>query len=338
MFQFGALAEILPRCENMLRQDITLQLNHVGLSMLQCFMGDAVNVIDDEKLFKDTLSKRIFQAHGQFVCSAFGILGQLGNKTHVPFIHDQVCKCAICECSAVHDAAVAAIDLIHERENRNTSIRVQASEPHGSNALATTGTDVDSSLSEDVDSLMQALQNSKQTIPRTGFPLNSDGVVVQRLTRMARSPQLREHLKTTPTLAQCRERVEDAGCSLEPAWGDGAQLFVPLTQEQVAEAELELSFDHVVLLSSDTEQFKAALHEFNCKGKKRPNLVVADLNSLLQDNPLPLASLSKPSASSSSMSKPEEEESVEDGAVDVEPVGFFTLRTDSSLGLHFNID
>ena len=55
----------------------------------------------------------------------------------------------------------------------------------------------------------------------------------------------------------CRKHVGDAGYSLEPSWGDGAQCFIPLTPEQVAEAELELSFDHVVILQSDIERLKA---------------------------------------------------------------------------------
>ena len=36
------------------------------------------------------------------------------------------------------------------------------------------------------------VQVSKYDIPTTGIPLSADGVVVSRLTRMARSPMLRE--------------------------------------------------------------------------------------------------------------------------------------------------
>ena len=36
------------------------------------------------------------------------------------------------------------------------------------------------------------VQVSKYDIPATGIPLSADGVVVSRLTRMARSPMLRE--------------------------------------------------------------------------------------------------------------------------------------------------
>ena len=127
----------------------------------------------------------------------------------------------------------------------------------------------------------------------------------------------------------------DAGCSLEPSWGDGAQCLIPLTPEQVAEAELELSFDHVVILQSDIERLKAAIHEFNCKGKKRPTLAVVfpDTPGRSQN----LASMDRPATASSSSVNPAcEEEFVSDGPVEVEPVGVLMLRTDSSLGFPEN--
>jgi hypothetical protein len=45
------------------------------------------------------------------------------------------------------------------------------------------------------------MEVSKHDIPTSGLPLNSDGAVVLRLTRIARSPQLRHHLRTS-----CRRR------------------------------------------------------------------------------------------------------------------------------------
>merc|ERR1712217_371006 len=114
--------------------------------------------------------------------------------------------------------------------------------------------------------------NSKRDLPKTGLALNEDGVTVLRLTRMARSEDLRKHLQTTMTMYAINKRVQDAQCSADHS--SGAQLFIPLTQEQIDEAEIELAFDHVVILNSDYEAFKRALQEFNCKGKRRPNLAV----------------------------------------------------------------
>jgi len=105
--------------------------------------------------------------------------------------------------------------------------------------------------------------------------------------------------------------------------------------EQVDEAGLELSFDHVVVLDSDAELFKSALHEFNCKGKKRPTLATVDFGYVPQNESLKLASIERPSTASSSLAH--EEVSVEDeGPVEVEPVGVFTIRTNSSLGFPEN--
>lgn len=155
-----------------------------------------------------------------------------------------------------------------------------------------------------------------------------------RLTRMARSPLLRKHLKDTVILAPCRQRVEDAGCSLEPSWGDGAQLFIPLTHEQLAEAELELSFDHVIILNSEADLFRTALREFNCKGKVRPKLATLGFDSMFHDKSHPVTQMEKASSHSSSMvnNTPEKDSDDEEGTVEVEPVGFFTTRTDSSFG------
>jgi hypothetical protein len=166
---------------------------------------------------------------------------------------------------------------------------------------------------EDVASLLQGIQNSKAD----PLPLNPDGVVVLRLTRMARSSRLREHLRMM--LAPCCKHVEEAGCALEPEFAEGAQFFIPLTQEHIAEAQLELSCDHVIILNSDVERFKAAIREFNCQGKRRPGV----------DSVHP----GPPAASSSTMSATHEEDPGEgEGPIEVEPVGIFTIRTDSGLG------
>ena len=94
---------------------------------------------------------------------------------------------------------------------------------------------------------MKALQESKQD----PLPLIKDGVVVLRLTRSARSPTLDEFLKTTATLAQCTQRVQDAECSIEHFGKDGPLCFVSVTAPQLTESEIVMSFDRVVLLHSE---------------------------------------------------------------------------------------
>ena len=82
------------------------------------------------------------------------------------------------------------------------------------------------------------------------MPLSADGVVVLGLTRMARSPKILELLQSTALMAHCRERVAEAGCSIQPPWAGGAKTLVPLTEEHLAEAETELSYNHIVSLYS----------------------------------------------------------------------------------------
>jgi hypothetical protein len=118
--------------------------------------------------------------------------------------------------------------------------------------------DLDNVRQQETDQLLAALQLSKCSPP----PLNSDGVVLLRLTRMARSVDVVNLLVEAPTLAACRARVTDAGCDITPDWACGAKLFVPCTSEQVDELELqgiELSEHHILALLSDKETIEDAL-------------------------------------------------------------------------------
>merc|ERR1712070_1211373 len=115
---------------------------------------------------------------------------------------------------------------------------------------------------------------------------------------MALSPQLRQHLKTTPTLAPCRRLVVEAG--------------------------FEFSFDHIAFLNSHMELFKVALREFDCAGAKRPALRSAGYASDTNVEP----QHSAPSTETHTGSQPsadlalEELEAGQDAMVDLEPVGF----------------
>merc|ERR1711920_330369 len=102
-------------------------------------------------------------------------------------------------------------------------------------------------------------------------------------------------------------------------------MLVPLTQEQVDEAPLELCFDQVWLLNVDVERLKAALKEYNCRGKKRPTLAPVDFvpkcGAADQDitrQPSPSSQVRSTDASASSCGATTVE--LEGGEVEVEPV------------------
>jgi len=120
--------------------------------------------------------------------------------------------------------------------------------------------------------LAQAILFSKHS--GAELPLNSDGVVVLRLTRKARSPAVSLVLKTSEALSHCHKRVADAGCSFSPAWACGAKMLVPLTEEQLQESGKQLSDHHIMALASDMESIRTALKEI-CS-KDRPKLHVSD--------------------------------------------------------------
>lgn len=103
--------------------------------------------------------------------------------------------------------------------------------------------------------------------------LNGDGIVVLRLTRMARSPQVTATLLESPALAECRARVTEAGCELMPSWAGGVMLLVPLTPEHLIEFEelgVELQAHHIVSLARDMEHVKAALQAL--PHRRRPRI------------------------------------------------------------------
>merc|ERR1740123_76035 len=117
--------------------------------------------------------------------------------------------------------------------------------------------------------VVEAVLRSKSDLPPTGLPLSGDGVVVLRLTRMARSPEVSKVLIESPALVHCHRRVADAGCSVMPPWSP-CWLFVPLTQEQLQESSLELSRHHIVALDRDIGSIRSALREIRCK--RRPGV------------------------------------------------------------------
>merc|ERR1711957_462504 len=80
----------------------------------------------------------------------------------------------------------------------------------------------------------EAVLRSKSDV----LPCSLEGAVILRLTRC--SVEIMNLLLSCPELAACRQRVEDAGCDTRPHWANGALLLLPLTVEQVHEANFKL--------------------------------------------------------------------------------------------------
>lgn len=131
-----------------------------------------------------------------------------------------------------------------------------------------------SSSAHDAAGLADALLRGKgvPTTPQSvGTGSGAEEIVVLRLTRMARSPQVTSLLLNSPVLEACRRRAIDAGGDLMPSWAAGAKLLVlPEHQAQVAEAGVALQHHHVVAYSGDVELLKQALAEMPCR--QRPKI------------------------------------------------------------------
>jgi len=97
-----------------------------------------------------------------------------------------------------------------------------------------------------------------------------DDVVVLRLTRMARSPEVTAILLGSHILEECRQRMAVAGYDITPSWAGGAKVFVPLEQEHI-EASVTLQHFHIVAYSCDVAHIKQALSTMSCR--TRPKLV-----------------------------------------------------------------
>ncbi|CAE7315220.1 ODA11 [Symbiodinium natans] len=98
------------------------------------------------------------------------------------------------------------------------------------------------------------LRSKNVTGPQSGTTSSSEEVVVLRLTRMARSPQVIELLLHSPALQACRRRVLNAGYDIEPAWANGAKIFVPgILPHELQQANLTLRDCHVIVYRCDED-------------------------------------------------------------------------------------
>lgn len=186
--------------------------------------------------------------------------------------------------------------------------------------------------------LMRAIQQSKAE--SVTHPLNADGVVLLRLSRMARSPRITDLFQHSPHLEVCRARMAEVNHTMFPEWTE-ARLLVPLLEDDFREHDIELHFDNVVALKSDIEAIKAALKTLNDCGRQRPTLQFADPQAKRQrttdaTNYTPNQP-SQPAASSSSQARQgQEDDSDEDMPVLVSLVSALSLRTNSSVGFPAN--
>jgi len=150
-------------------------------------------------------------------------------------------------------------------------------DPIGSQSAAATRRNSSSSPRE--TSLVEALQQEQEDLMRACLVSKADvrshdKIRVMRLT--THKPNTMEHLVSSDHLASVRSRVESAGCQVLPEWANGALLLVPLTPEQLAEADdFRPRPHHIVLLDQDVENVCEALRELprtrkECRPKLKP--------------------------------------------------------------------
>jgi len=98
--------------------------------------------------------------------------------------------------------------------------------------------------------------------------LSADGMVLTRLTFHSR--KVMSFLSQADELARCRYKVESAGCSVQPAWANGALLLVPVTEQQIVEADINLQPHNILMLASDESTVRHTLAQL--ARRKRPGL------------------------------------------------------------------
>jgi len=146
-------------------------------------------------------------------------------------------------------------------------------------------------LSEEED-LQRALREGRDVLEALllskADALSADGVVLSRLT--FHTPDITAFLTNSDCISDARSRMESAGCELHPSWANGALLLVPVMEEQVMEAGIQLKPHNILMLSSDVELVRRALSSL--PRRKRPRVMPechADANGNLEPSPADLA-------------------------------------------------
>lgn len=119
-------------------------------------------------------------------------------------------------------------------------------------------------LHQEQEQLHEVILRSKADGPQ---PISSDDVVIFRLTRF--SKQIQDVLRSSPCLANCRQRVEASGCEVVPVFSDST-FFVPITEEQYKELQLTLQPHHIVAWRGDQAAIVEALRAV--PASKRPKM------------------------------------------------------------------
>jgi len=88
---------------------------------------------------------------------------------------------------------------------------------------------------------------------------SADQVILAQLTFAI--PDLALLLVHSNNLASCHSRVRIAGCEVRPAWANGASLLIPVTQEQIAEAGIQLKAYNILMFTSDVQLVEQALRQ-----------------------------------------------------------------------------
>eukprot|EP00928_Gymnodinium_smaydae_P057376 TRINITY_DN4062_c0_g1_i1.p1 TRINITY_DN4062_c0_g1~~TRINITY_DN4062_c0_g1_i1.p1 ORF type:complete len:646 (-),score=80.83 TRINITY_DN4062_c0_g1_i1:250-2124(-) len=117
------------------------------------------------------------------------------------------------------------------------------------------------SLQHEQQELQEALLRSKADA------WNADGVVLCRLTSHT---GIMSYLLESDELAGICSRVWNADCSVRPDWAKGALLLVPVTEQQIKEADIDLKAHNILMLSSDMQLVKDVLSRI--PKRKRPEL------------------------------------------------------------------
>ena len=119
-------------------------------------------------------------------------------------------------------------------------------------------------IEQEQQDITEALMRSKVDIPAVKYEI---------LRLSACSADVTHALLHSDELAYCRNRVANAGpeFALQPEWANGALLLVPVTSQEIADAEIHLRAHHIVAKREDVENINTALAMIP-RRQKRPKL------------------------------------------------------------------
>ena len=129
-------------------------------------------------------------------------------------------------------------------------------------SASSTEEDLAAALQRESAEVQEALLRSKAD------PRSPDGVLVTRLT--FHTPEIAARILAHDAVAECVEKVADAGCDVQPKWACGAILLVPLTNTQLCEAGVQLKAHNIVVLQAELGRVEEALRSL--PRRKRPML------------------------------------------------------------------